>query len=143
MRRKLIEFMKLKEKILKELGVEIPLFTEEDYEEVEKEWTDQECKEVAERINLFSDYTMCPWCLIQIIRFKKQYDTDTYTGTDCYNCNYGKRHGTCTDGADEGESTYGKIIEILNHHRKVPKLGLVHFMGRQLENFMNEKGGLK
>jgi len=143
MRRKLIEFMKLKEKILKELGVEIPLFIKEDYEEIEKEWTDVECKEVVERIDLYADDTMCPWCLIHIVRFKKRYGTDTSIGTDCDNCNYGERHGICTIEADEGESTYGKIIEILNLNRKAPKRGLAYFMGRQLNDLMNAEGGLR
>ena len=78
----IVDFMKKK----RELSHEAYLY-QRDIDEIENEWSDEECNKVAgkilsrKEINFTS--SCCPFCI-------------KFSG-DCDDCSYGKRHGICRD----------------------------------------------
>ena len=95
----IVDFMKKK----RELSHEAYLY-QRDIDEIENEWSDEECEKVAGRIlrHVEKDFnsSCCPFC-IKFYGF-------------CDNCSYGKRHGICSkDGSDFQKyihpAVYGKV----------------------------------
>ena len=99
---KLIKFVKIKDKIIKE-KTGINYINELDIQEI-REWDEETCKKIYSRftisINTYFVHDLsigtCPWCLKSTVN-------DVH---DCKDCEYGKRHGMC----DDDGSLFSKYI---------------------------------
>ena len=99
-KRKLVRFIKLKDKIIKEL-TGISYIDEEDIRDI-LSWYEEMCEAVIKemlrnKIYKANDATICPWCM-------EDYLSD-YSERYCEGCEYALRHGNCADD----ESLYKKI----------------------------------
>lgn len=99
----IVDFMKKK----RELSHEAYLY-QRDIDEIENEWSYEECERVVGKILHQSeiDFTSscCPFC----IKFAGR----------CDDCSYGKRHGVCSDD----DSDFGKYIKPITYSRAWPEL---------------------
>ena len=99
----IVDFMKKK----RELSHEAYLY-QRDIDEIETEWSDEECERVANRIlrqvEIDFNSSCCPFC-IKFYGF-------------CDNCSYGKRHGICSDHT----SDFHKYIKPITYSRSWPEL---------------------
>ena len=99
----IVDFMKKK----RELSHEAYLY-QRDIDEIENEWSDEECERVAGRIlaqrALGFGSDSCPFC-IKFYGF-------------CDNCSYGKRHGVC----NKETSDFDKYIRPITYSRSWPEL---------------------
>lgn len=93
----LLEYCHKKSEIIKEL-TDIDLYEQEDYEEIENEWSEDMCKKALSLLSLSHDFRCCPWCNV--------FAGSSHYVPNCEICKYGKRHGNCCKDA---ESVYGKI----------------------------------
>lgn len=99
----IVDFMKKK----RELSHEAYLY-QRDIDEIENEWSDEECERVAGRIlaqrEINFTSSCCPFCI-------------KFPG-DCDNCSYGKRHGVCSNDY----SDFGKYIKRGAYTKSWPEL---------------------
>jgi hypothetical protein len=118
----MLDFLKKKNLIvIEETG--ISLYTEKDYEEVEK-WSENFCKEFFIRIKdhiyrkesqeiLFgrlADNHICPWCSLK-----------GYTNT----CSYGERHGSCYKGCVNHRLRNNPYYKILKNFPSIISLSRI------------------
>ena len=100
---KLLLFLEKKNEVVERRTglVHINYISFKDLEEI-KNWKVQECVKIYNEIvaavkksnigkTILYDVATCPWCL------KYQEDFRTANNANCKNCNYGKRHGICSD----------------------------------------------
>lgn len=90
-RKFLIDLMKYKQSITHEAYL-----YQRDIDEIENDWSDEECKKVAQyiRSSPAGAWNHCPFC---------QYNRkgNCSAESDCSKCGYGKRHGVCgVEGSD-------------------------------------------
>ena len=106
----IVDFMKKK----RELSHEAYLY-QRDIDEIENEWSDEECEKVASRIlaqvEIDFSSSCCPFC----IKFPR----------DCDNCSYGKRHGVCSNDSSDFHKyikpgaytkSWPELLEFINNY---------------------------
>jgi len=117
----------------------LDMFSEEDYEEV-RHWQEPDVDKVLQGLPTVGDKSIlgrgdvhaCPWCLLH--DFLEKGDMV------CGSCEYGKRHGQCTDETMAGFPLYKVIVHLL---RKIPKQsqsngGIITFIREDLDAWLKK-----
>jgi hypothetical protein len=89
-KKKLLEFMEEKNKIIKK-HTNLVVFTAEDFAEIRDLWSEGDCRFVIKNLYYDKDYACCPWCLVHA----------------CPWCLYNKRNGDCVESPN---SRYKRIL---------------------------------
>lgn len=104
----LIDYLKKKDKLILDL-TSIPLVFHEDLQEIENSWSEGTCESTLDAMSIFNgDAGICPWCCVY----------------ECWNCNYGRRHGICTMVG----SNYRNIVNWLKNEYNIPNISKIPTM---------------
>jgi hypothetical protein len=101
-KKKLLEFMKEKNKIVKKY-TNLMVFTVREFAEVRDLWSEKDCRNAIEQLMAGADHQCCPWCLVRA----------------CRNCLYGKRNGICNTSKG---NRYERILARIKVYRNIVRL---------------------